>query len=101
MKELQYKIEYIKGKRNEVADSLSRPVLVIQPSAEEAWLEKSREEIRTLQEEEERWQDLITYLEGGKVPNRKYKRTTLDQFTLGTESYITPSLRRMVAFIFA
>ncbi len=40
------------------------------------------EEIRTLQQEEETWQDLITHLEGGKVPNRKYKRTTLDQFTL-------------------
>ncbi len=63
MKELQYKIEYIKGKRNAVADSLSRPALVVQPSAEEAWLGKSREEIRTLQQEEERWQDLITYLE--------------------------------------
>ncbi len=43
MKELQYKIESIKGKRNLVADSLSRPVLVVQPLAEEAWLGKSRE----------------------------------------------------------
>ncbi len=31
MKELQYKIEYIKEKKNVVADSLSRPVLVVQP----------------------------------------------------------------------
>ncbi len=83
MKELQYKIEYKKGKRTVVAHSLSRPVLVVQPSAEKAQLGKNKEEIRILQQEEEKWQDLIAYLEGGKVPNRKYKRTTLDQFTVG------------------
>ncbi len=54
MKEVQYRTEYIKGKKNVVADSLFRPVLAVQPSAEEVWLGKSREEIRTLQQEEER-----------------------------------------------
>ncbi len=35
-----------------------------------------------LQREEQRWNELITYLEGGRVPRRNYKHTTLDQFTL-------------------
>ncbi len=43
---------------------------------------KSREEIRMLQKEEERWKDLITYLEGGKVPSKNYKLATLDQLSL-------------------
>ncbi len=81
MQEYQYTIRYMKGKKNVVAESLSRPILVIQPSSEAMWLGKSREDIRTLQGEEERWKDLMDYLEGGNVPNKKYKRTTLDQFT--------------------
>ncbi len=78
MREYQYSIQYMKEKKNVVADSLSRPILVIQHSQETTWLGKSTEEIRTLQKEEERWRDLITYLEGGKVPSKNYKRTTLD-----------------------
>ncbi len=71
MQEYQYTIRYIKGKNNVVAESLSRPILVIQPSSEAVWLGKSREEIRTIQREEERWKDLMDYLEGVKVPNKK------------------------------
>ncbi len=82
MREYQYTIRYIRGKKNVVAESLSRPILGIQPSSEAMWLSKSREDIRTLQGEEERWKDLMDYLKGGKVPNKKYKRTTQDQFTL-------------------
>ncbi len=176
MLEYQYTVRYIKGKKNVVAESLSRPIIVIHSSSEAMWLgksrekvgkfllhcatswvicqretggegiigegnraqetgnnprlipgthsllvgqgvgvseklpnffrsaresnpgslgwepsvlplhheapRKSREEIRALQREEERWKDLMDYLEGGKVPNKKYQRTTLDQFTL-------------------
>ncbi len=51
---------------------------------EGTWLGKSREEMRNLQREEERWKVLMDYtsIEGGKVPNKIYKRATLDQFTL-------------------
>ncbi len=71
MREYQYTIRYIKCKKNVVAESLSRPILVIQPSSEAMWLANSREDIRTLQGEEERWNDLMDYLEGGKVLNKK------------------------------
>ncbi len=54
MRGYQYTIRYIKGKKNVVAESLSRPIQVIQPSSEAMWLGKSREDIRTLQGEEER-----------------------------------------------
>ncbi len=62
--------------------TLSRPVLLIEANNEGFWLGKSREEMRNLQREEERWKVLIDYIEGGKVPNKIYKRATLDQFTL-------------------
>ncbi len=65
MREHQYNIQYIKGKNNVVADTLSRPVLANQPSSEATWLGKSREKIRMLQERGERWKDLIAYLDGG------------------------------------
>ncbi len=38
--------------------------------------------MRNLQREEDRWKILIDFIEGGKVPNKIYKRATLDQFTL-------------------
>ncbi len=46
MREYQYTIRYMKGKKNVVAESLSRPILVIQPSSEAMWLGKSREDIK-------------------------------------------------------
>ncbi len=101
MREYQYTIRYIKGKKNVVAESLPRPILVIQPSSEAMWLGKSREEIKTLQREKERWKDLMDYLEGGKVPNKIYKPTTLDQFTLWEDSGIIPSPTKMATFVFA
>ncbi len=81
MQEYQYTVEYLKGKKNVVADHLSQPVLIIQRPPEVTYLGKSREEMR-LQREEQRWNELITYLEGGRVPRRNYKHTTLDQFPL-------------------
>ncbi len=82
MREYKYHINYIKGTKNVVADTLSRPILLTEANNEGTWLGKSREEMRNLQREEERWKVLIDYIEGGKVPNKSYKRVTLDQFTL-------------------
>ncbi len=82
MREYRFQIEYKKGKNNVVADQLSRPVRVIQGSEDSTWLGKSREEIQALQGEEPRWREMITYLEGGKIPRSKYPRATLDQFAL-------------------
>ncbi len=70
------------GKNNVVADQLSRPVRVIQGSEDGTWLGKSREEIQALQREEPRWREMVTYLEGGRIPRSKYLRATLDQFAL-------------------
>ncbi len=44
MKDYQYQIEYKQGKKNVVADHLSRPVRIIQNN-EERWLGKSKEEL--------------------------------------------------------
>ncbi len=46
MREYSYKIEYKSGKRNVVADQLSRPVRVIQGCENGKWLDKSKEEIK-------------------------------------------------------
>ncbi len=66
MREYKYQISYIKGTKNVVADTLSRPVLLIEAHNEGTWLGKSREEMRNLQREEERWKVLIDYIEGGR-----------------------------------
>ncbi len=65
-----------------MADQLSRPVKVIQGSEDGTWLGKSREEIQALQGKEPRWKEMVTYLEGGRIPRSKYPRATLDQFAL-------------------
>ncbi len=62
MKEYKYHIHYIKGTKNVVADTLARPFLLIETNYEGSWLGKSREEMRTLQREEERWKVLIDYI---------------------------------------
>ncbi len=54
MKEYRYSIQYIKGEKSVIADSLSRPILLIQQFQETTWLGKSREEIRTFYKKEER-----------------------------------------------
>ncbi len=51
VRKYQYSIKYIKRKKNMVANSLSRPILVIQQSHETTQLGKNREKIRTLQKE--------------------------------------------------
>lgn len=82
MREYSYKIQYIKGKYNNVADQLSRPVLLTPPPPADTILGKTKEEIRTLQLEEGRWVQMIEYLEGGNVPRRNFPRSTLNQFVV-------------------
>lgn len=82
MREYSYKIQYIKGIYNNVADQLSRPVLLIPPPPADTILGKTKEEIRTLQLEEGRWVQMIEYLEGGNVPRRNFPRSTLNQFVV-------------------
>ncbi len=78
MRDYRYKIEYKSGKRDVVADQLSRPVRVIQGSEVGEWLGKSREEIKVMQRAEARWREMVDYLEVGRVPRSKYPRATLD-----------------------
>ncbi len=82
MRDYRFRVEYKQGKSNVVADQLSRLVRVIQGSEDGTWLGKSREEIQALQREEPRWKEMVTYLEGGRIPRSKYPRATLDQFAL-------------------
>lgn len=89
MREYLYNIQYNKGKHNLVEDSLSRPILVIHRPPESTWLGKGEVEMRRLQMEEERWREMVEYLEGDKVPRKQYLRTTLDQFVLWDEVWIT------------
>ncbi len=82
MRDYWYKIEYKAGKRNVVADQLSRPVRVKQGCEDGEWLGKSKEEIKAMQRAEARWREMAAFLEGGKIPMSKYPRATLDQFAL-------------------
>ncbi len=85
MRDYRYQIQYKSGKRNPVADHLSRPVRIIRHQAEERWLGKTREELKQLQRVEPRWLKMTGYLEGGRILRSKYPRTTLDQFALEEE----------------
>ncbi len=78
MREYCYKIEYKSGKRNVVADQLSRPVRVIHGCKDGRWLRKSKEEVKGMQRAEARWQEMAVFLEGGGIPRSKYPRVTLD-----------------------
>ncbi len=49
MREYKYHINYINGTKNVVADTLSRPIILIEANNEGTWLGKNREEIRDLQ----------------------------------------------------
>ncbi len=49
IREYNYYINYMKGTKNVVADTLSRPILLIEANHEGTWLGKSMEEMRNLQ----------------------------------------------------
>ncbi len=100
MREYLYSIQYIKGKHNLVADGLSRPILVVNPPPETTRLGKGKVEMRRLQMEEERWREMIEYLEGGKVARQQYPRATLDQFVMWDEvlHYLTSKKDSSVHF---
>ncbi len=77
MRDYRYKIDYKSGKRNMVADQMSRPVRVIQGSDDGECLAKSREEMKEMQGAEPKWREMVDYLEGGRIPRSKYPRVTL------------------------
>ncbi len=81
-RDYRHKIEYKLGKKNVVADQLSRPVRLVQGDHSGSWLGKGKEEIKEMQRVEPRRGDMVDYLEGGRIPRSKYPRTTLDQFSL-------------------
>ncbi len=62
MREYNYVVYYVQGKDNYVADDLSRPVRVIERPQEPTSLGKTKEEMRTLQLEEDKWKEMIEYL---------------------------------------
>ncbi len=66
------------GRKNVVADQLSRPFRMIQGENDENLLGKSKEEVKEMQRIECRWREMIEYLQGGRIPRSKYPRTTLD-----------------------
>ncbi len=70
MRVYNYNIQFIKGKHNYVADHLSRPVQIISRTTEATWLGLDKEAFQIKQREEQVWEELISYLEGGKVPTK-------------------------------
>ncbi len=68
MRDYHYKEEFELVKKNVVADELSRPVRIIREEETLNWLGRSKEEIRGMQRAEPRWQEMIHYLEGDRVP---------------------------------
>ena len=86
MREYTYDIQYVKGKHNYVAEELSRPVRVIQCAPNNYfWLGLTLQEIRDSQREGIRWKEMAEYLEEGKLPTKRYPKTTLDQFVIQDE----------------
>lgn len=82
MQDYRFKVEYKPGRTNYVADQLSRPVRPICYRQEETYLGFSKEEFQAKQLEEPRWAELITYLEGGPLPRKKFPRALINQFLL-------------------
>ena len=77
MREYDYEIEYIKGKSNVVADCLSRPIGLIYEEPEKEYLGESLQSLRNMQRSEERWREIIDYLEGQRIPKMHTKNLSL------------------------
>ena len=84
MREFKYRIFYVKGKDNVVADQLSRPVQVVRVVTDTRnYLGLTKEEFRNEQLKDERWKEMIEYLENtAKVPTRLTPRSTLHHFQM-------------------
>ncbi len=80
MQEYNFNIMYVKGKYNLLADSLSMLALVTEIHPETNLFSKSKKEFRTLQLDEEKWREMIQYLEGVRTPLTAYPHCTLHQF---------------------
>ncbi len=85
VRDYHYKVEFEQGKKNVVVDQLSRPVRIIREEETLSWLGRSKEEISGMQRAEARWQEMIQFLEGGRVLRSKHPRTTVDQFSMEGE----------------
>ncbi len=82
MREYNYEIKYLKGKDNFLADHLSRPVRIIVRPPKISWLGLDKPEFMSKQREETVWGEVITYLQGGRIPSKRLPKATLDQFAL-------------------
>ncbi len=77
MREYNYNIQFIKGKHNYVADHLSRPVQKISKTTEAMWLGLDKEAFQIKQREEPVWEELVSYLEGLKLPTKRLPKTVI------------------------
>ena len=82
MQDYRFRVEYRPGRKNLVADQLSRPVRLIYQHTIDSYLGLTKEQLQTKQVEEPRWAQLIAFLEGGPIPKRKYARTLITQFII-------------------
>ncbi len=85
MREYNCESKYSKGRDNFVANHLSRPVRIIVRPPEVFWLGSDKPEFMSKQREETVWGELITYLQGGRIPSKRLPKATLDQFALVEE----------------
>ena len=81
-RDYSFKTVYQPGKTNYVADQLSRPVRAVFHNNEDSYLGLSKEEFKAKQLCEHRWAELISYLEGGRLPRKKFPRALIHQFML-------------------
>ncbi len=97
IREYNYEVKSLKGKYNFVADHLSRPVRIIERPPEVSWLGLDKPEFVSEQREEAVWGELITYLQGGRIPSKRLPKATLAQFALVEELLYFVRKRQMVA----
>ncbi len=79
-REYNFHVKYVKGKDKVVADQLSRPVRFIKHQPSVAWLGLTKEEFIKEQCRDPIWNELLNYLQGGVLPERKIAKASLDQF---------------------